>query len=79
MVSGLSEKEAEAFANASIGLAEPVEKYFLWRPMLRDAGDEMSWRLRLTEGQMYWSHSISGITGVRPRCLASKCYYRVRL
>lgn len=40
-VSGLSENEAEAFVNALIGLAEPVERYFLWRPTLRDAGDEM--------------------------------------
>lgn len=40
-VSGLSENEVDAFVNTLIGLAEPVEKYFLWRPMLRDAGDEM--------------------------------------
>lgn len=29
------------FINTLIGLAEPVDVHFLWRPQLRDAGDEM--------------------------------------
>jgi putative PIN family toxin of toxin-antitoxin system len=38
---GLSEAEVDAFINAVIALAEPVETHFLWRPQLRDPGDEM--------------------------------------
>ena len=38
---GLSEKEAAAFLDGLAALAEPVECHFLWRPQLRDPGDEM--------------------------------------
>jgi len=38
---GLSEHEAEVFVTAVIAMAEPVFLHFLWRPQLRDAGDEM--------------------------------------
>jgi putative PIN family toxin of toxin-antitoxin system len=41
IVTGLSIMDVQSFVDTLIGLAEPVEKYFLWRPMLRDAGDEM--------------------------------------
>lgn len=38
---GLSTEEAEAFVNVVIAMAEPVVSHFLWRPQLRDPGDEM--------------------------------------
>jgi PIN domain-containing protein len=38
---GLSEREVEIFLDAVVAMAEPVETHFLWRPQLRDAGDEM--------------------------------------
>ncbi|MGO9455364.1 MAG: putative toxin-antitoxin system toxin component, PIN family [Candidatus Binataceae bacterium] len=41
LASGLSELEVEVFLNTILALAEPVETHFLWRPQLRDAGDEM--------------------------------------
>lgn len=39
--SGLTRDEAQLFADAVIAMAEPVPIYFLWRPQLRDAGDEL--------------------------------------
>jgi putative PIN family toxin of toxin-antitoxin system len=41
LASGLSAAQVDVFLNGLISLAEPVEIYFLWRPLLRDAGDEM--------------------------------------
>ena len=41
LAAGLSEREVEAFLTAVIAMAEPVDRYFLWRPQLRDPGDEM--------------------------------------
>ena len=41
LASGLSDQEVETFLTALIALAEPVKTHFLWRPQLRDAGDEM--------------------------------------
>jgi putative PIN family toxin of toxin-antitoxin system len=41
LATGLSLEDAETFVNALIGMAEPVEVHFRWRPMLRDPGDEM--------------------------------------
>jgi putative PIN family toxin of toxin-antitoxin system len=41
LASGLSETEVGIFVNTIIGLAEPIEVHFLWRPSLRDPGDEM--------------------------------------
>ena len=41
LASGLSRKQVETFVDAVIGMSEPVEIHYLWRPMLRDAGDEM--------------------------------------
>jgi putative PIN family toxin of toxin-antitoxin system len=41
LAAGLSEQEVDSFVTAMVALAEPVETHFLWRPQLRDAGDEM--------------------------------------
>ncbi len=41
LAAGLSEREVSIFVNAVIAMAEPVETHFLWRPQLRDSGDEM--------------------------------------
>ena len=41
LASGLSDWEVDVFVTAVIALAEPVETHFLWRPQLRDPGDEM--------------------------------------
>jgi putative PIN family toxin of toxin-antitoxin system len=38
---GLSAAEVDAFVDAVIAMAEPVETHFLWRPQLRDPGDEL--------------------------------------
>lgn len=41
LAAGLSSKEVAIFVDAIIALVEPVETHFLWRPQLRDPGDEM--------------------------------------
>jgi putative PIN family toxin of toxin-antitoxin system len=41
LAAGLSEGEVEIFLDAVVAMAEPVETHFLWRPQLRDPGDEM--------------------------------------
>ena len=41
LASGLSADEVDIFLDAVIALAEPVRTHFLWRPQLRDPGDEM--------------------------------------
>lgn len=41
VAAGLSEREVGIFVGAVIAMAEPVETHFLWRPQLRDTGDEM--------------------------------------
>ena len=41
LAAGLSEREVEIFLDALVAMAEPVETHFLWRPQLRDPGDEM--------------------------------------
>ena len=41
LAAGLSDWEVDVFVTAVIALAEPVEMHFLWRPQLRDPGDEM--------------------------------------
>jgi predicted nucleic acid-binding protein len=41
LVTGLSMEDVDTFLNSLIGLAEPVDVHFLWRPQLRDPGDEM--------------------------------------
>jgi putative PIN family toxin of toxin-antitoxin system len=41
LAAGLSEGEVEIFLDAIVAMAEAVETHFLWRPQLRDPGDEM--------------------------------------
>jgi len=41
LAAGLSDREVDVFLSAVIAMAEPVETHFLWRPQLRDPGDEM--------------------------------------
>jgi putative PIN family toxin of toxin-antitoxin system len=41
LASGLSDAQVHAFLDAVVAMAEPVETHFLWRPLLRDPGDEM--------------------------------------
>jgi predicted nucleic acid-binding protein len=41
LAAGLSAREVDVFLDALFALAEPVEMRFLWRPQLRDPGDEM--------------------------------------
>jgi putative PIN family toxin of toxin-antitoxin system len=41
LAAGLSEREVEIFLDAIVAMAEPVKTHFLWRPQLRDPGDEM--------------------------------------
>ena len=41
LASGLSDRDVDVYVTAVIALAEPVETHFLWRPQLRDPGDEM--------------------------------------
>ena len=41
VAAGLSDREVEIFLTAVVALTEPVNTHFLWRPQLRDPGDEM--------------------------------------
>jgi len=41
LAAGLSEREVEIFLDALLAMAEPEKTHFLWRPQLRDPGDEM--------------------------------------
>lgn len=41
LAAGLSSVEAEIFVDAVIAMVDPVETHFLWRPQLRDPGDEL--------------------------------------
>jgi putative PIN family toxin of toxin-antitoxin system len=41
MAAGLSDREAQIFVDAVLAMAEPVETHFIWRPQLRDPGDEL--------------------------------------
>ena len=38
---GLRSEEVEIFLAAVVAMADPVESHFLWRPQLRDPGDEL--------------------------------------
>ena len=38
---GFTAKETRVFLDALIALMEPVEIYYLWRPLLKDPDDEM--------------------------------------
>jgi putative PIN family toxin of toxin-antitoxin system len=41
LASGLAPAQVGIFLDAVVALADPVETHFLWRPLLRDPGDEM--------------------------------------
>ena len=41
VAAGLSPAQVGVFIDAVVALAEPVETHFLWRPQLRDPGDEL--------------------------------------
>ena len=44
LAAGLTEREVQIFLGAVVAMAEsaePVKTHFLWRPQLRDPGDEM--------------------------------------
>lgn len=41
LAAGLELQDAETFGDAVIAMCEPVESSFLWRPQLRDPGDEL--------------------------------------
>lgn len=40
-VAGLQSEEIDRLLNTVAGVSEPVRLSFLWRPQLRDVGDEM--------------------------------------
>lgn len=41
LASGLDLHEVEVFVDGVIAMADPVESHFIWRPQLRDPGDEL--------------------------------------
>lgn len=41
LASGLDLDQVGIFVDAVIALADPVESHFIWRPQLRDPGDEL--------------------------------------
>ena len=41
LAAGVSKRDVDEFLDDLMVLAEQVEAYFLWRPRLRDPGDEM--------------------------------------
>jgi predicted nucleic acid-binding protein len=73
LAAGLSAQEAGIFVTAAIAMAEPVRTHFLWRPQLRDAGDEMVLEAAANGRAMRWSRSTSETTGRCPRNSESRC------
>jgi predicted nucleic acid-binding protein len=41
LAAALSERQVDIFLDAVMGMAQPVEAHFLWRPQLRDPNNEM--------------------------------------
>ena len=41
LASGMTLDEALVFVDAVLAMVEPVESHFMWRPQLRDPGDEL--------------------------------------
>ena len=41
VAAGLTAYEVGIFVDSVLAMVEPVESYFVWRPMLRDPADEM--------------------------------------
>lgn len=42
VAAGLTAGEVGIFVDAVLAMVEPVESYFMWRPLLRDPADEMA-------------------------------------
>jgi predicted nucleic acid-binding protein len=40
LAAGLDQEQVGIFVDAILAMVEPVETHYLWRPRLRDAGDE---------------------------------------
>jgi len=72
LAAGLSEREVEIFVDAVVAMAEPVKTHFLWRPQLRDPGDEMVLERRSMGAPTHWSHSTCGTLGPCLRDSGSK-------
>ncbi|WP_239992420.1 PIN domain-containing protein [Rhodopila globiformis] len=41
LAAGIDRHDANVFIDAVLAMVEPVETHFLWRPQLRDPGDEL--------------------------------------
>ena len=41
LAAGLSLAEVDVFIDAVLAMVEPIETHFMWRPQLRDPGDEL--------------------------------------
>jgi predicted nucleic acid-binding protein len=41
VAAGLSSRQVGVFIDAVIAMLEPVETHYMWRPQLRDPGDEL--------------------------------------
>jgi putative PIN family toxin of toxin-antitoxin system len=41
LASGMTLEETLVFVDAVLAMVEPVESHFMWRPQLRDPGDEL--------------------------------------
>ncbi len=41
LAAGLDTEEVGIFVDAVLAMVEPVESHFVWRPLLRDPGDEL--------------------------------------
>jgi putative PIN family toxin of toxin-antitoxin system len=41
MAAGLTQKQVGIFLDAVLAMVDPVETHFMWRPQLRDPGDEL--------------------------------------
>jgi len=41
LAAGLDLREVGVYVDAILAMAEPIESHFIWRPQLRDPGDEL--------------------------------------
>jgi putative PIN family toxin of toxin-antitoxin system len=79
LASGLSEEEVDIFLTAVIAMAEPVATHFLWRPQLRDAGDEMVLEAAVNgRADALVTFNVRDL-GQHRRGSASNCYSRGKL
>ena len=72
LAAGLSEREVEIFVDAVVAMAEPVKTHFLWRPQLRDPGDEMVLERRSMGEPTRWLRTTCGTLGPCLRGSGSK-------